>query len=446
MSSIRRFLVIVLLATITLVNFLAALHGYRSSMGAAEKQFDQQLTDIAGVLATTIDAPQAAGLEQADKVGLGYQIWQDGALLDTSGNLPAEPLTPFEVGFREVNFGGYRWRTYTEYVPATEHWLIVAERQDIRFSVAEGVIVESILPVILGLPVICLLVWIIVSRGLSPLRDLADAMRAKRSEDLSAVEESEPPEELAVLINSFNDLLARLDASFTRERQLAADAAHELRTPITILKVELHNLLEDAEHYRPELEHLESCVERMEHSIAQVLMLYRTSPDQFIASFRETDLVSLARDVIAELYTQLSLKDQTIELVEERTMMLGDEFTLKSLLSNLISNASKYTQSGGQIRVTIRSQNDAVVLRVEDNGPGIPAAERERVFERFRRLDAGSANVPADGVGIGLAIVQHVADIHGAGIQLAASDFSSGLAVIVTFPNTQPTWAGLAPS
>ena len=117
---------------------------------------------------------------------------------------------------------------------------------DIRFTLADSIILESVLPIILGLPLAGLLIWIIVGRGLRPLRDLAREMAARRSDDLSPVSDYEPPQELAVLIDSINDLLSRLDASFERERRFSADAAHELRTPISVLKVQLHNLLHDA--------------------------------------------------------------------------------------------------------------------------------------------------------------------------------------------------------
>ena len=434
MSSILRFLVVVLVATITLINFLAALHGYRSSMAEAELLFDEQLADIAGVMTTMVAGSQQGAATALDNSSIAYQVWRNGVLESSSGNIPAEPITPFEPGYLDVNFAGFRWRTYTRYLQESDHWLIVAERADMRFDVAESVIVESVLPIVLGLPLACLLTWIIVRRGLQPLSDLAQEMRVKRSDDLSPVTDTSPPRELAVLIASFNDLLARLDASFERERRFAADAAHELRTPVSVLKVELHNLLDEAELYRPQLEHLAESVERMKHSVEQVLMFYRTTPEQFRGNFRELDLASIAREVVADLYPQLESRGQAIKVMADSAPMSGDSFTLQTLVSNLVENASKFSGEGGRIKVAVRPSADRVQLVVEDNGPGIPPEQHDRVFERFYRGEDGHQDSAAGGSGIGLAIVQHVADIHHAKIALEDSSFGTGLGVYIDFP------------
>jgi two-component system sensor histidine kinase QseC len=438
-SSIRRFLVVVLLATITLVNFLAALHGYRTSMVEAEELFDVQLADIATVLEVTAGYPagNAPAVAPDASQTIAFQVWRNGTLESSSGVALADlnqPVAPLVAGYSDVNFAGYRWRAISRYVATSERWLIVAQRVDVRFALAESIIIESVLPTILGLPIVGLLVWFIVGRGLRPLRDLAGEMGAKRSDDLSPVAESDPPQELALLITSINDLLRRLEASFEREKRFAADAAHELRTPISVLKVQLHNLLRDADGSNLPFLDLQTAVERMGHSVEQVLMLYRTTPEQFATRFEQLELAGLARQVIAELYPQLEAKGQQIELVGDNLSMQGDSFGMQALLRNLIGNASKYSGAGGEIRVILERTNTAVALTVEDSGPGIPADQYEKVFERFYRVssDRQDSNVP--GTGIGLTIVQHIADIHGGTISLGDSGFTTGLAVKVSFP------------
>ena len=439
MSSIRRFLVVVLLATITLINFVAALHGYRTSMAEAEQLFDAQLADIAGVLAITAGGPVSDVAEADATSSINFQVWRGGVLESSSGDAPRAAIAPLETGYWDVNFSGYRWRAISRYVVDGDRWLIVAERSDIRFTLAESIILESVLPIILGLPLEGLLIWIIVGRGLRPLRDLAREMGEKRSDDLSPVSDYEPPKELAVLIESINALLRRLSASFERERSFAADAAHELRTPISVLKVQLHNLLRDANTDDAQFQSLQAAVERMGHSVEQVLMLYRTAPDQFAASFVLLDLAELARQVIADLYPQIEAKRQQIELVADTLPMRGDSFAVQTLLTNLIGNASKYSGEEGEIRVVLERSSGAIVLRVEDSGPGIPADQHDKVFERFYRVrgDRNASGVP--GSGIGLAIVRHIAEIHAATISLGDSGFSSGLAVTVTFPDVSQT-------
>ena len=447
MSSIRRFLVVVILATITLINFLAALHGYQTSMEEAEQLFDAQLVDIAAVLAVT---SEGSGLGHVATGGTGsivFQVWRDGILEFSSSVASAdssEAIAPLQEGYADVNFDGYRWRAFSRYVPEDNRWLIVAQRIDVRFSLAERIILESVLPIILGLPLVGLLVWIIVGRGLRPLRLLASEMGDKRSDDLSPVADYNPPQELSVLIDSINDLLRRLDASFDRERRFAADAAHELRTPISVLKVQLHNLLRDADSDAEangnvnkdsgQLIALKAAVDRMGHSVEQVLMLYRTTPDQFAASLVKIDMASLARQVIADLYPQLEARHQKIELVADEAHMQGDAFALLTLLTNLIDNASKYSGDEGEIKVRIEHCGNSVVLTVEDSGPGIPEDQYAKVFERFYRVGGDRHASGIQGSGIGLAIVQHIAEIHGANISLSTSSFESGLAVCITFP------------
>ena len=227
----------------------------------------------------------------------------------------------------------------------------------------------------------------------------------------------------------------RLEGAFEREKRFAADAAHELRTPISVLKVQLHNLLRDAGDDAAQLRSLQAAVDRMGHSVEQVLMLYRTTPEQFAASFSALDPAGMARQVIAELYPQLESKHQQIELVADEATMHGDEFALRTLLTNLIENASKYSGENGSICVSIRRRETGVQLTVEDSGPGIPEDQRAKVFERFYRVRADRQQSGVIGSGIGLAIVRHIAEIHGATITLGDSRFPSGLAVNVFFPD-----------
>jgi two-component system sensor histidine kinase QseC len=174
----------------------------------------------------------------------------------------------------------------------------------------------------------------------------------------------------------------------------------------------------------------------MEHSVEQVLMLYRTAPDQFGANFEHVDIVALARKVIADIYPQLEAQQQQIEMAGEHALVQGDSFAITTLLTNLIQNASKFSGEGGRIRVKLESPANSVILTVEDNGPGIPADQYDKVFERFYRIGSDRRETEVEGSGIGLAIVRHVADIHKADIKLGPSEFTTGLAVTIAFPKS----------
>lgn len=431
MTSIRRFLITVLLGAIALINLGAAWYGYRSSVAEAEQLFDKRLADIAGVLAAT---PPGYYRTATGDTAIAFQIWEQETLQAASGNAPDQPITGFESGYSDIVISSFRWRAYALYLPDTERWVLVAESADIRSTLADSIVLDSVLPIILSLPVCGLLIWIIVGRGLRPLDVLAKEMRQKRSDDLQPVTNMKPSRELSVLVSSINDLLQRLDASFERERQFSADAAHELRTPISVLKLRLHNLLRDTREPSPQLESLQSAVDRMERSVEQVLLLYRLAPDQFAARFAPTDLSALARETIAELYPQLESRGQEIELLGTSPPISGDAFALQIMLLNLIENASRYSGEAGSIRVSLSAEATGTTLVVEDSGPGIPEEYREQVFERFYR---GEHDGAAEGSGIGLAIVKNIAEIHGAQIRLDDSGFATGLAVSVIFPDTR---------
>ena len=228
--------------------------------------------------------------------------------------------------------------------------------------------------------------------------------------------------------------MARLSAAFDREKHFAAHAAHELRTPLSVLKVHLHNLSQDLPAGNTALAHANAGVERMHHLVEQILDLNRTNPEVIKANFRTLDLHSLAQRVTASSWPAFSLKDQNLSLNGDAVSMLGDESLLETLLQNLLDNANKYTPIGGDIRVTVRNLGGKPQLLVEDSGPGVSAEHQKRVFERFyRATDEEQAEV--SGAGLGLAIVQHIVALHNAEISLGKSCFESGLAVTVNFPS-----------
>jgi len=441
MKSIRTFLVIVLLATMTLIIFIAALRGYRSSMQQTELLFDRQLQDIADLLdefpevtTATIKAPGNKTSEST----IAFQIWGNGKLLQRSNNAPETPIIPFEPGYQENNFNGHRWRSMARQGSRVDHWIIVAERADVRSRIAEDVILGAVTPIILGLPVAGFLIWVIVGYGMRPLNRLADELSTKASDDLTPLHTDQTPAELTQVIHSTNDLLKRLAASFDREQRFAADAAHELRTPISVLKVHLHNLAHELPPNNPNITRLKDGIERMNHLVEQILALHSTAPDQYMAKFAPLDFHTLAREVISQLYPQFAARHQQIELAGSSSHMTGDRFTLERLLHNLLSNAGKYTPDYGKILVTAEPGTHGIILKVEDSGPGIAPDEYERVFERFHRTGGDRHASTQPGCGLGLAIVQHIVELHNASITLGQSSIENGLSVLVEFPKMHP--------
>ena len=434
MSSLRSFLLVAVLSAIVLTSFVAALVGYRAGVDAADALFDAQLTDSAVLLSGLLAAGRPAD-EALAGGNTAFQVWDaQGQLKLRSVGTPATPMVPFEPGFRFANFGEHRWRVLVRPEPAAGHWVMLAERADARFALADSVARESLLAVLAVLPVTALLIWLIVGHGLRRLDRLAGALSTKAADDLAPLDTADAPAELAVIIQAVNGLLERLDGALGRERRLTADAAHELRTPIAALKVNLHNLATRLPADDPLLRRLDADTARLEHRIAQILLLYRMSPEQYRAHREPLDLTALAGEVVADTYAQFEAKGQDIQLHGECQPLSGDRFALTTLLQNLLANASRYTPAGGHIRVQIAPLPDGGArLEVSDSGPGLPPAERERVFDRFYRL-VGTRHLDPAGSGLGLSIVRLVADLHGARVEFDDSPFGHGLTVRVLFP------------
>lgn len=423
-----------LLAIMILTVFLATLHGYRSSMAEVQQLFDSELADKARLLAITGNGRSIKGEVVSMSDQYAFQVWQDGEILQRSHNTPLTAISKLEEGYQDTNFNSSRWRTYAWFDSASSRRAITAERIDTRNALVDGIILKPVLPIAAALPVAGLLIWLIVGYGLAPLRNLADHLHSRRADDLQPIPITRQPVELMQVITTTNDLLDRLEAAFAREKQFASDAAHELRTPISALKVHLHNISKDLPAGNHDLEQLEAAAGRMGNLVDQILDLHRTAPDQYMAQFRELDLYQLVQDVIISIYSGFEEKNIRLELTGDRVTMSGDQFSLKTLVKNLLENACKYTPSGGQVSVSVSGDGADAKLQIDDSGPGMGAEHYQRIFDRFYRVGGDQHQSGVVGCGLGLAIVKHIADLHGASVNLQSSLFESGLSVSIVFP------------
>lgn len=431
MRSMRLFLVAGILATLTLFNFVAVLQGFRSSLEEAEALFDNQLFDIAQLVSNLDASADVAAMTLEN--GILFQVWNREQLSLASPGAPSQRIPVQEEGFGYANFDGYRWRTYSQTQDGGERAVIVAERTDLRFIIAENVVLEAIVPMLLGIPLAGILIWSIVSIGLRPLRELSIQLKDKRVQDLSPIHTENTRQELSQVVESLNAFIRRLDNALEREKRFSADAAHELRTPVSVIKIQLHNLEQEIGAGHESFQQLQNGVERMQHLIEQLLSLYRTTPEEFNENCQPIDLYQLLQERIAAIYPEIEKKRQTLELDGSSMVIQGDRFGLETLVSNLLSNANKYAPEKGNIQVTLQLLQGIPVLSVEDDGPGIPEQERERVFDRFYRSAHGGGPDSVPGCGLGLTIVSHIAELHHARIFIEDSRFRSGTAVRVVF-------------
>ena len=451
MRSIRRFLVITLLAIVTLANFIAAVRGYLGSMDEAGQLFNQRMMQQVDLLNYTLpglleqirtrqDVLLLPERSMDNGASLEFQwIDSDGQLLARSAAMPPTVVAPLEPGFSFVNFDQYRWHLLVTPSADKQSWFILAERDDQRYRLAESMILQAVYPMVLAIPLIGVIIWLVLGIGLKPVSRLAEELRQREATDLHALEQRDMPIELAQLTQSTNDLLRRLSASFAREKRFSADAAHELRTPIAALKIHCDNLLLEQNPPLASALKLQAGVQRMHYLVEQILLLNRTAPDHFMGKFEPTNLTCLIKEMIAEHSEMLEAKHQQIEFEGDDCWVMGDRPALETLFNNLLSNAIKYTLTHGRIAVNTWQRGSKVVLEVMDNGPGIPEGQRERVFDRFYRVDGDRHNSQTPGCGLGLSIVKQVVDLHGACIQLTQSRFERGLLVMVTFAAYVPS-------
>jgi two-component system sensor histidine kinase QseC len=443
MKSIRIFLVIILIAIVTLANFIAALRGYTGSMAEAEKLFDQRLLQQAELLAysSTGQASEQANRDDESAFNdqsLQFQIISDaGTVIDRSASMPDKPVTDLIAGLNIINFNNYRWHVLVYKEEKKSLWIIVAERNDQRYLLAESMILKAVFPMVIAIPIIGLIIWLVVGFGLRPINRLASEFRQREANDLSIIKTTTMPAEFNQLIDSANELLRRLDASFEREKRFSADAAHELRTPIAAMKIHCDNLLQEMPSPSVSAINLQQGIERMSYLVEQILSLNRMSPDHFMGRFEPLNLTQLLKQQVAEQSFALHQHRHTLEFEGDECWIMGDSAALITLLNNLLGNAIKYTPKGGKIHVATWLRDHQVVLEIMDNGSGIAPDSFDRVFDRFYRLDGDRNNSNVLGCGLGLSIVKQVVDLHGAKITLTHSRFATGLLVIVSFAAAQ---------
>ena len=445
MRSLRRKLLVTLLAAVTAVTLAASLLVYRLARREIDAIFDYHLRQIALSLRQHAPGGAAAG---AAPEGFDFvvQIWdRDGARLFLSRPDSGLPEVA-RLGFATVRSWTGDWRVYS--VELSGQVIQVAQPLRLRQELAFAAAARTLAPVLLVLPLLALLVWRIVGRALAPLDRLARAVGSRTPSALDPIPEEGAPEEALPLVRSLNDLLGRLGAALVAQRAFVADAAHELRTPLAALKLQAQLVERARDHGEraASLADLLAGLDRATHVVQQLLTLARAEPGAAAAppgeAVRLADLVAQAvadHALLAEA-KRIDLGARQAAGEDTGATVPGDPAALRTLLANIVDNAIRYTPGGGRVDVAAGVAGDRPYLEVSDDGPGIPAAERGRIFDRFYRRGAA----PDSGSGLGLAIVKAIADRHGASVSVGDAP-GGGLTVRVVFPPRRPAPGPAAP-
>ena len=441
-QSLRRRLTFYLLGVFTVAWLIMAAATYEETRHEVEELFDAQLAQVAGLFAERADdgaAGQAATVLSQGVYGhkyerlVGFQIWQDGVLLLRSQSAPETPLAAAD-GYSDQQVGGERWRVFG-FSPAGGRRVLAGEAYYVRDELTHDIALATLVPLLWAIPFLAALLWIAVGRGLVPLRRVADEVAGRDPRRLEPLAEADAPREVLALVHGLNALLGRLRDAFARERQFTADAAHELRTPLAGLKVQAQAALavRDPVERDRALQGVVDGVDRATRLVEQLLALARLDPLDAGAPGESVDLGELGEEVLADLFPLARQRgiELALEVAEPAPAVTGDRSGLYSLLRNLVDNALRHSPDGAQVRVAIGLVDGRPQLVVEDQGPGIPPEERVQVFRRFYR---GAAERGAAGAGLGLAIVQRLAERHGAEVRLEDGSDGRGLRVEVVFP------------
>lgn len=437
MKSIRAYLLIWLLSGVLAAILVASGFSYWKAQAEVSALFDDQLQQMAANLRSpaAFIRPELSEHqrheEQEHRRETVIETWNAAGRL-TYQSQPAVQLPhPRYPGFATLAWQGRRWRVFTQ--QEAGEWVLVARPLSARQALSEQAALGILLPILALLPVLGIFIWLIVGHALRPFRQIAAALDRRQPGTLAPVSLAHLPSEAQPMLQALNDLLERLNQAMQAQRQFIADAAHELRTPLAALQAQAQivrraRTLEEA---RVAAGKLEARIQRAAHLAQQLLTLSRLEPEAPETHLAPVDLAALLREVLASQAPLAQEKGIQLDFSAATAARgMGDASSLAILFGNLVDNAIRYTPAGGKVTASLRSEGPAVVATIQDTGPGIPEAERTRVFDRFYRRPGNAA----PGSGLGLAIVQRIAERHHATVALSTGEGGVGLKVTVSFP------------
>jgi two-component system sensor histidine kinase QseC len=464
LTSIRKFLLVNLLLAVTITTTLTAIGNYYLD----EKDIHDHLDIIMALSALSYQAllgddilqrPLADIQKKLNQIPLEIgshfkKTFHDDFItshylnkfnfqfLDKQGNIllrsataPKIPLPATKEGFKDIYLQSHKWRVFAAENHATGNHTVLAERYDSRNELGELITEDDIYIMMLTFPISGLLIWFIIGRGLDSLDRVALEVSNRAPSHLKPVSLKSVPQEIKPVIDELNKLFHRLQEGFEREKRFAADAAHELRTPLAAIKAQAQVALNSPtlQEKNIALEKLLTGINRSEHVVQQLLTMSKFVPEvDLLHDISSINLVKTTQDTLALMVPAAIEKNIELEFSHDKYIpkFKGNVTAISILIRNLVDNAIRYTQPNGQVFVRVYSSPVDVTLEVRDTGPGIPDELRNRVFERFFRVVGNQAQ----GSGLGLGIVKQISELHHATVTLASPNAGSGLIVSVAFP------------
>ncbi len=451
--SLRQRLLFILGGSITVAWLATAFFSYLDTRQLIDEMLDTHLEQSADLLVVLLDRLPQGDLAEtmlhdpdpdADQM-IAFRV-RTGAG-GSSGNSVGSPTFPTEnwqPGFHDATSVGQIWRVFGT-SDSTGRLVEVALRHDVKRKFADLVAVHILHPLWVAIPLLAGLIWLSVLWGLRPLRDITSAVERRSPDDMQPLGVGSAPNEIRPLLEALDRLFARIALLLDGERRFAADAAHELRTPLAAIKThaQVARQERDSEKRAAALDGVIEGAGRSTRLVAQLLVLSRVDQDAAAGATGPVNLADLVVECVAEAAPVAAAKGIDLGIADtscDPAEVTGNADLLRILLRNLLDNAVRYTPAEGEVSVSVEILDHTVLLRVRDSGPGIPAGLRERVFDRFYRV-AGSGQ---QGCGLGLSIVARIAGLHGGSVAFEDGAGNSGATVVVTLPvagqGGKPAW------
>jgi len=434
MKSLRRQLILWLAGLLTGVGVLAGGISFYFALQEANGLLDHQLQQIARSVdeGSQLPAMQAQfKTENEEEKGKDFviQVWVGNTRVLSSR--PGFDLPRMSVsGFSDLRVDHSKWRVFTMIHP--HRTVQVSQGEDVRLEVAAHSAMRVLLPMAVLIPLSWMLIGIVVNRLLKPLETVIKAAAHRDVTNHSLLPVENVPMEIAPLILAMNGLIARLDQALDAQRAFLADAAHELRTPLAALQLQIENLSPD--HLRDDLdnriEEIKRGSKRASHIVGQLLRISRYEAQNRPVVHSRIQLNDLVKSCIADFVPLAHHRGIDLGMIrDDAASIRGNQEDLRILIGNLIDNAIRYTPENGKVDISVCVSGHDVAVEILDTGPGIPADLLPRVFERFFRV----AGQETEGSGIGLAIVKAIAQRESATVMLANRQDGHGLHVRIAF-------------
>lgn len=438
-NSIKQFLLIYITLSIAVVYALISFTSYMVSKEELDELYDANLQQVAHVIAAQHLASQGAThLYRNNQIGSGTKIEKeeeffvrvlakDGRVLYISDPNAEIPL-PTTLGLSTQGLKSKRWRFFS--VKAKEETIQVAQSLRLRKNTIKETAYSLMASQLLFIPLLVLLIFYAIRKALFPVSILSKDIQYRDSADLNPFAEDNVPAEVKPLVRSLNLFMGKVSLMVDVLKRFTSDAAHELRTPITALKLQMQVLEQSRSKSEREsaIQNLKTGINRSEQLVSQLLSLARLEPDNQSVHLQSLNMLELVKESFQELLPLAHEKSIDIGLIKADNCEIdGTQQEIRMLIDNILDNAIRYTPNRGKIDVSLINQVGHVVLEIKDSGPGISENDLERVFERFYRGE----NQHISGSGLGLAIVKDIATRHGAVIKL--SNNNPGLSFKVFF-------------